>query len=56
MKQINTTNAFTNDIARELQEIRRLAAESAVRTLHELELGWVSGGDGAIIYPQGTAP
>jgi hypothetical protein len=43
MNQINA--AFTQEIARELDEIRRLAAEP--RVLQDLELGWVSGGDGA---------
>ena len=52
MNQIKTTGAFTNDIARELDEIRRLAAESAVRTLQEFELGWVGGGDSIIVFPQ----
>lgn len=39
-----TTNAFTHEIARELEEIRRLAAQP--RELRDMELGWVSGGDG----------
>lgn len=51
MSQIKTTTGFNNDIARELDEIRRLAAESALRTLHDIELGWVGGGDSGIIFP-----
>ncbi len=56
MKAINTIGGFTNDIAREIEEIRRLAAESAVRPLQDMELSWVSGGDGVIIYPTAPTP
>ena len=37
---------FTNDVAREIAEIRAAAAvaEPEIRTLHDLEMGWVAGG------------
>jgi hypothetical protein len=48
MNQINTGD-FNNEITRDLEEIRRLAAETrGVRVLQELELSVVSGGDGPV--------
>ena len=51
-----TNIGLANDIAREIDEIRRLAAESALRPLQDMELSWVGGGDSSIIYPTAPTP
>jgi hypothetical protein len=52
MNQINKTGDFTNEIERELNEIRTAAsdAQQGLRTLREMELGWISGGDGGTVW------
>lgn len=58
MNQISKAAAFTNDIQREIDELRRLAAEphGGVRVLQELELGWVAGGDAIVVWPTAPSP
>ena len=53
MNQIKLAGEFTNEIAQELDEIRAVAAgtEPELRTLRDLEMGWVAGGgDGAPVW------
>ena len=50
MNQTKLAGEFTNEIARELDEIRAVAAgaeQEALRTLRDLEMGWVAGGGDA---------
>lgn len=44
---------FTNEVARELAEIRGVAdeAQSGIRTLRDAEMAWVGGGDGEPVWP-----
>ena len=48
-----TIGAFTNDVARDIADLRKAAsgAEGDLRTLRELEMGWVAGGDGGGVWP-----
>jgi len=47
------TGAFTNDVARDIADLRKAAsaADSELRTLREMEMGWVAGGDGGPVWP-----
>ena len=49
MNQTKLAGEFTNEIARELDQIRAVAAgaEQELRTLRDLEMGWVAGGGDA---------
>jgi 4'-phosphopantetheinyl transferase EntD len=53
MNQIKLAGVFSSDVARELDEIRAAAAaaDTELRTLQDLEMGWVAGGDGAPVWP-----
>jgi hypothetical protein len=44
---------FTIDTARDISEVREAAVKAAreVRTLQEIEMGWVAGGDGVPVWP-----
>lgn len=46
MKQIKSAGVFSSEVANEINEIRATAAAAApeIRTLRELEMGWVAGG------------
>ncbi len=46
MNEIKAAGQFANEINRELEEIRAVAADSqgGLRTLRDLEMGWVAGG------------
>ncbi len=50
MNQIKRAGEFSNEIAQELDEIRAVAAgaEQELRTLRDLEMGWVAGGGDSI--------
>jgi len=52
MKEIKLAGAPTNDIAREIDELRSAAAgaDKELRTLKDLEMGWVAGGDGTPVW------
>ena len=47
-----------NDITLELMMIRAAAAapQAGVRTLDDVELGWIGGGDGSPNYDNSTPP
>ncbi|HEX3096327.1 MAG TPA: hypothetical protein VHQ02_01345 [Usitatibacter sp.] len=51
MKHIKTVE-FPNDVAVEIAEIRAIAAdaEPELRTLRDLEMGWVAGGDDVPVW------
>ena len=55
MNQIKAAGQFTNEIAREIAEIRdaAAAAQPELRTLRDMEMGWVAGGDGQPVWGQG---
>jgi hypothetical protein len=46
MNQIKLAGLFSNDVAREIEAIRTVAGaqQGELRTLRDLEMGWVSGG------------
>jgi hypothetical protein len=52
MKEMNLSANFTNDVAHDLEDVRESAerAESSLRVLRDVEMGWVGGGDGAPIW------
>jgi len=47
------TGAFTNELARDIADLRKAAsaAQGELRTLREMEMGWVAGGDGGPVWP-----
>ncbi len=47
------TGAFTNEVARDIADLRKAAtaSEGELRTLREMEMGWVAGGDGGGVWP-----
>ena len=53
MNQIKLAGDFSSDVAREIDEIRAAAAaaDTELRTLRDLEMGWVAGGDGGGVWP-----
>lgn len=53
MNQIHT-NDFTNDTL--IQAVRACAAETDLRVLQDLELGWVGGGDNTPLPDYGLPP
>ncbi|HXZ50008.1 MAG TPA: hypothetical protein VEG27_13375 [Usitatibacter sp.] len=52
MNQTRTAQELSNDFAREIEDIRTAAAtaDSQLRILRDLELGWVAGGDGQPVW------
>ncbi len=53
MNQIKLAGDISSEVARELDEIRAVAAgaENELRTLRDLEMGWVAGGgDGVPLW------
>lgn len=53
MNEIKLAGDFSNDVAREIDELRAAAnaASTELRTLQDLEMGWVAGGDGQPVWP-----
>ncbi len=53
MNEIKPVGRISNDVARDIEEIRgaAAAAEPQLRTLREMEMGWVAGGDGQPVWP-----
>jgi len=53
MNQIKSAGDFTNQLARDIADLRKAAitAESELRTLKDIEMGWVGGGDGQPVWP-----
>lgn len=56
MKQTKLAGKFPNELEREIAQIRAVAgaAEPELRTLRDLEMGWVAGGgDGTPVWVPG---
>ncbi len=51
MNEIKTTGVFANDVARDLEEARETAQRAEIRTLREIEMGWIGGGDNSPTWP-----
>ena len=54
MKRIQLNGAeFTNEVARDIADVRKAAAsaEPELRTLRDIEMGWVAGGDNGPVWP-----
>jgi hypothetical protein len=49
MNEIKLAGLFSNDEAREIEAVRKAAdaKQGELRTLRDMEMGWVAGGDGA---------
>ena len=45
MNEINAMGVFANDMARDLGEARETARNAEIRTLRDIELGWIGGGE-----------
>lgn len=55
MNQIKLAGLFSDDVAREIEAIRAQAetAQGELRTLRDIEMGWVAGGgDGGPVWGQ----
>jgi len=53
MKQLMKSDDFSNEIAADVQgaRIAAAAAQSGLRALKDIEMGWVAGGDGQPVWP-----
>ena len=51
MNEIKTMGVFANDVARDLEEARESAQRAEIRTLRDMELGWIGGGDDSPTWP-----
>lgn len=53
MERIKSAGDFSPELERDLAQLRKAAADAQpqLRTLKELEMGWVAGGDGAPVWP-----
>ncbi len=54
MKRIQqNVGEFTHEVAREIADLRKAAAtaEPELRTLRDMEMGWVAGGDNGPVWP-----
>jgi hypothetical protein len=52
MNEIKTmAGAFADDVARDLADMREAAQHAEIRTLADIEMGWVGGGDDVPIWP-----
>ena len=55
MNQIKMAGLFSSEVAREIEAIRRVAEaqQGELRTLRDMEMGWVAGGgDGTPVWGQ----
>ena len=56
MNQIKLAGLFSDEVAREIEAIRQAAdaRQGELRTLRDMEMGWVAGGgDGGPVWGQG---
>jgi hypothetical protein len=53
MNQIKSSAEISLDLARDIADVRRTAhaAQDELRTLKDVELGWIGGGDGEPVWP-----
>ena len=51
MNAIDFSKLFGDDVARDLQEARETAQRAEIRTLREIEMGWIGGGDTGPTWP-----
>jgi hypothetical protein len=53
MNEIKTAaGVFANDVARDLEDVREAAQKAEIRTLRDMELGWIGGGDDVPTWPR----
>ena len=51
MNEIKTTGVFANDVARDLAQARETAQNADIRTLRDIEMSWIGGGDDNPTWP-----
>jgi hypothetical protein len=51
MNGLDFSKLFADDVARDLEEARETAQHAEIRTLRDVEMGWIGGGDGGVILP-----
>lgn len=51
MNEIKSMGFFANDVARDLEEARSSAQHAEIRTLQDMELGWIGGGEDSPDWP-----
>lgn len=51
MNEIKTMGVFADDVARDLEDARTTAQQAEIRTLRDIELGWIGGGDDVPTWP-----
>lgn len=51
MNETKTMGFLANDVARDLAEARQTAQNADLRTLRDIELGWIGGGDDNPTWP-----
>lgn len=51
MNEIKTMGVFANGVASDLEEARETAQRAEIRTLADIEMGWIGGGDDSPNWP-----
>ena len=51
MKELNLAALFSDDVKRDLEEARETAQHAEIRTLRDIEMGWIGGGDEIPTWP-----
>jgi hypothetical protein len=52
MNEIKTmAGVFADDVARDLADVGEAAQQAEIRTLRDIELGWIGGGDDMPNWP-----
>jgi hypothetical protein len=51
MNELKQTGVFADDVARDLEDARETARNADIRTLRDIELGWIGGGDDVPTWP-----
>jgi hypothetical protein len=52
MKEFNLAALLSDDVARDLEEARETAQHADIRTLRDIEMGWVGGGEDVPGWPR----
>ena len=52
MKEFNLAALLSDDVTRDLEEARETAQHAEIRTLGDIEMGWVGGGDDIPAWPR----
>jgi hypothetical protein len=52
MKDLNLASLLSDDVTRDLEQARETAQHAEIRTLQDIEMGWIGGGDDIPTWPR----